>query len=335
MKKRDGNIELLRCVLMFLIVLWHCSMCSAATDSRVAKMLSSLPVFAVDAFVLISGWYGVSFSVKKVAKLLGLGLFSACVISALSLLSSSELSVRYSLGWFGCAYLGLMILSPILNAGLDKILEDGRCARMVLFAYTAIVFVSWLPLASFGVDVGIPGFGGMTLNTLMYVYVIGRFLRREPHLLNIGWRGWLVAFLLLEGLNIAFAILSGLTKEDGCINLLFSRWRVNDSPLAIAMAVAFIMFFLRLKIDGIVGRVAAYLAPSMFSVYLLHCGTNFDLTRVWIGRCMFLAGDGICVDVVAVMLVAVATFAICIAIDLTRRSITAFIRSKFTIDNNR
>lgn len=55
MKTRDGNIELLRCVLMFLIVLWHCSMCSAATDSRVAKMLSSLPVFAVDAFVLISG----------------------------------------------------------------------------------------------------------------------------------------------------------------------------------------------------------------------------------------------------------------------------------------
>ena len=56
MKPRDGNIELLRCVLMFLIVLWHCSMCSSATDFRVAKLLSSLPVFAVDAFVLISGW---------------------------------------------------------------------------------------------------------------------------------------------------------------------------------------------------------------------------------------------------------------------------------------
>lgn len=173
-----------------------------------------------------------------------------------------------------------MVLSPILNAGLDKIMEDVGRARTIWFAYSVIVFISWLPLTLFGIDVSIPGFGGMTLNTLMYIYVTGRYLRRERRLLDIGWRGWLVAFLLLEGLNIAFAILSGLTKEDGCINLLFSRWLVNDSPLAIAMAVAFFMFFLRLKIDGIVGRVAAYLAPSMFSVYLLHCGTNFDLTRV-------------------------------------------------------
>ena len=325
MKPRDGNIELLRCVLMFLIVLWHCSMCSSATDFRVAKLLSSFPVFAVDAFVLISGWYGVSFSFRKVAKLLGLGLFSACIISTLSVLSSSGFSFRYSLGWFGCAYLGLMVLSPILNAGLDKIMEDVGRARTIWFAYSAIVFISWLPLTHFGIDVCIPGFGGMTLNTLMYVYVTGRYLRRERRLLDIGWRGWLAAFLLLEGLNISFAILSGLTKECGSVNLLFSRWRVNDSPLAIAMAITFFMFFLRLEVGSIMGRIAAYAAPSMFSVYLLHCGTNFGLTRVWIGKYMFLKVDGIFVDAVAVVMAAVATFAICVAIDLLRRYVGSVI----------
>lgn len=325
MKYRDGNIELLRCVLMFLIVLWHCSMCSAATDFRVAKLLSSFPVFAVDAFVLISGWYGVSFSFRKVAKLLGLGLFSACIISTLSVLSSFGFSFRYSLGWFGCAYLGLMVLSPILNAGLDKIMEDVGRARTIWLAYSAMVFISWLPLTPFGIDVCIPGFGGMTLNTLMYVYVTGRYLRRERRLLDIGWRGWLAAFLLLEGLNISFAILSGLTKECGSVNLLFSRWRVNDSPLAIAMAITFFMFFLRLEVGGIMGRIATYAAPSMFSVYLLHCGTNFGLTRVWIERYMFLKVDGICKDVFAVILAAVSTFVVCVVIDLLRRCVGAVI----------
>lgn len=320
-KTRNGNIELLRCVLMFLIVLWHCSMCCERVDARVAKLIACLPIFAVDAFIFISGWYGMSFSVKKVIRLLGLGLFSACVIAVSSCVLSPQSSFLYSLGWFGGAYLGLMVLSPLINEGLDKLMKT-EGAVVFWLAYLIVVLVSWLPLDALGFSLSVPGFGGMTLNTMMFVYITGRLMRKKHWFSGWGWSTWLVVFAVLECVNVAFGILSGLTRDSYGLNLLFAKWRVNDSPLAIAMAVAFFMMFMKAKDCGALGRVASYLAPSMFSIYLLHCGTNFDLTRVWIGSHLFPDKvDGLIMGICTIVQAAVATFSICLVVDLLRRSL--------------
>lgn len=69
---RRPEVELFRCVLMFLIVLYHAYMHgifgpehSIARKTWWGFLCSSMLVWHVDGFVAISGWFGIRFSFKK------------------------------------------------------------------------------------------------------------------------------------------------------------------------------------------------------------------------------------------------------------------------------
>lgn len=316
-RHRDTQVELLRIVLMFLIVFWHCSMCRSDGDMRVSKLMACLPVFSVDAFILISGYYGISFSVKKVGYLLWLGLFSAVAVSLSGLCVVSEFAFRYSLGWFGLGYLALMVLSPLINSGLQSVVASGRGLHFWL-SFTVLIIMSWLPTGG-GIDMHIPGFGGMTVVTMLYVYVTGRIIYYFQISRRIRTCLLVMLFIILCLLNISFAVFSGLTWDKGAINLLFSKWRFNDSPLVVAMAILFFLIFLRLRLSPIIERWIVLFAPSMFSIYLLHCGTNFSISRTLIGRYLFLPFNTAGMYAVATLFAAAFTFILCLLMDLLRR----------------
>ena len=63
--KRDARIEFFRCMLMFGICLLHTVGNSGHND----YWLSSMLAFCVDGFVLISGYFGIKFSWKKILSL--------------------------------------------------------------------------------------------------------------------------------------------------------------------------------------------------------------------------------------------------------------------------
>ena len=60
MKARDGNVELLRLVLMFFICMIHAV---GYVDARWCHWLTNVSFVGVLGFVLISGFYGLRFSV--------------------------------------------------------------------------------------------------------------------------------------------------------------------------------------------------------------------------------------------------------------------------------
>lgn len=75
---RNSNIEALRIVAMFLILVIHVNFFSigepttekAVTDAVptfVSCLFQSIAYISVDLFVLISGWFGISFSIKRLA----------------------------------------------------------------------------------------------------------------------------------------------------------------------------------------------------------------------------------------------------------------------------
>ena len=126
--RRDVSIELLRCCMMLLIVLHHCCLFGVHKHPAVGG-LSASTLFAVDVFVLISGWYGVRFSEKKVLKLLEQGVFAVLFVGLIAGLTGAGWDFRFSLGWFGNAYLALLCVSPIINAGIDSLRQGGGASQ--------------------------------------------------------------------------------------------------------------------------------------------------------------------------------------------------------------
>lgn len=68
-KERNAGPELYRILLMSMIVLGH--MAWGQSEGWTLWALCVLPIWHVDGFVSLSGWYGVRFSWMKIFKLLG------------------------------------------------------------------------------------------------------------------------------------------------------------------------------------------------------------------------------------------------------------------------
>ena len=126
---RETNIEVLRCTMMFVIVLGHMCAMGPYAGNKFVHAVFTLSYFATNAFVFISGWYGIRFKPKKVWHLLELGLYAAVVNFLLSKIAIGEWSLMISLGWFGNSYLALLLISPLLNYGLDALDSRGMLSQ--------------------------------------------------------------------------------------------------------------------------------------------------------------------------------------------------------------
>ena len=75
MKQRNLSVEFLRTSLMFAICFLH----AVSQGDYYCTWLVRLLCPSVCGFVFISGWYGVYFSMRKVLKLYGIGLYASIV----------------------------------------------------------------------------------------------------------------------------------------------------------------------------------------------------------------------------------------------------------------
>lgn len=329
-QNRSPNIELLRCALMFLIVLHHCCLLGVFKNAIIGGMSVSTH-FAVDAFVFITGWYGVRLSLRKVVGLLGMGLFAFCALGLFSLFCGQGWQASFSLGWFGNSYLALLFVSPLLNAGIDALRrEDERALRRAWFAYAVFMFLSWLPIGSC-VDLKVAGWFGHSFNTMVFVYVTGRVLSVCEWTRTIRIRGLILAAVGLQGVNLAW----GLCRVSWPESSFFRVSGDYDAPFLIALAICVFLIFLRLPLERcvVVSRATCAVAPSMFVVYLLHSGVPSPLPKQWIGNLehVILPMEGGCGMGIATVLTACVVFVACVAIDGARRLIMWRIKS-FNLD---
>lgn len=324
------GVEVLRCGLMFLIVLMHvATFCATGNPSR-ARLIHVFCIFAVNAFVLISGWFGVRFRVKKVLKMLGLGAFAATVLFLLSPLSDCGWQFAYSLGWFGNCYLALLCCAPLINAAIEALARESMRALMSAWsAYAALMVVSWLPIWNFGINLHVPGWEGHSFNQLCFMYVTGRLLAKCGWINTIS-RGRLafgaVALMLC---NYAWAIATGLTRGSEFWQGILVGTRGNNNPLIIALSVCVFLWFLRTRVPAWLGRVASLCGPSMFSIYLLHEACNHDLSVSLYDKYFAWAHGGpVYVQYAVIFSVAALVYLTCLGIDLVRRGVFATLQRK-------
>ncbi len=261
-KKRESSVEVYRCCLMFGICMLHAvnfSECGYA-------WLKNIFMPCVDAFVFISGWFGCRFSFMKIIRLWGLGLICAAVMTFLLVIDGMastnydgfllQVLKMFKSYWFFFFYLVVLLVSPIINPLFERKFDQlvGHKVLLTISPFLILAFgwsllstfricATWLPIPS--------GLGSYTPLTLIGVYVVARYCRWSGCLGNIPVRLRVLALLL--------AILGSAVG--------LGRY---SSPIAVIVAAFSFSLFTMVEMPKAIGRMATFMGPSMFSIYLLQ-----------------------------------------------------------------
>ena len=137
---RQSNIELLRITAMFLVLVVHADFwalggpvssdfSSNPWNAVTRTVIESISIVCVNVFVMISGWFGIKPSLRSLSNFVFqcafflIGIYAVMILTGHALLTSQGILGSLCLlhwNWFIKAYIGLYILSPLINAFLEK-----------------------------------------------------------------------------------------------------------------------------------------------------------------------------------------------------------------------
>ena len=304
LKQRNPNIELYRCLLTFGIVLLHVVGFYGGGKIRLSSGLD----WCVPGFIFISGYFGMRFSWKKLLKIYGVALWCypvsalMCqIVDGSGLCITAILKTAYESflwNWFVHAYVGLMLLAPLVDGALVRVRESGRLKDAALLLPFLIFVFGWSFLSDFNcTHKFIPLAPSCSVLTLLGVYAVARIFR----------------FCKLEN---RISTLDGLILFAVSLSLAFLKIGKFNSIIALAITIGSFVVFLRMKLPRSFGRFVLVLAPSMFSVFLMHAiPWVLHSVKEWVGGLM-ANGLPLYVSFVALALV---VFVAGVLLDLPRR----------------
>lgn len=263
--ERNSSFELLRIILIFLILiehgnLWFIGACHQNEMTRLAQcIIESICIGSVNAFVLISGWFGIQKGVKKIGNIIFILFFTTLpiLITALSLgyisinsLKSLENIYKYVLGgngyWFIVAYIGLAVISPILNSAVD-IVPKNLLRNILIISYVLILIYDFVFHTSImGIE------GGYTVGWFGFLYLLAAYMRRYS-----------IPILKQKPITaiICCIVLQSFLFFEGYIGLRY----IN--PLILVEAICIIYIFRRYTFYN---KIINFVAGGCLLSYLLH-----------------------------------------------------------------
>lgn len=261
--ERQSNIELLRVIVMFMILLLHANIFTFGwpegdTLTIVSRLsMESLTIIAVNVFVLITGYFGTSFKISRIANILFQIIFTVFTLSlALIALGLFQFSSWKELihgfyfwnYWFLNSYLVLVVISPILNLAVNMMKQSSlRFLLIVMF-----VILSLFDGDFFISPPGIGANSGYSAIWFMFVYLLGRYLKRYPA--NFNLRSLVLVYLI------------GLIGS--IILMLYCHDYGYNSPFILMQSIAFFLFFLKMDFTS---KTINFIASSSLMVFLVHC----------------------------------------------------------------
>lgn len=274
---RNSNVELLRILCMLMVVILHFNNHGANTGIinmplQLTPALSwgflveSFCIVAVNCFLLISGFFGISLKLRSVVKFylqcFFIGLFAYLLYVWLSPATiSSEaiferlLAFTHNGWWFVVSYVGLMLVSPILNRAVDGLSQKQMLSTLGLYAII-IIYLGWYQQVE-------PTHNGCSLINFIFIYLIGRYIGKSVEIGDIQRYRWL---WLLGYVLTALTIFALVMLRYHC------GWEIRyvfdyNHPLVIIAAVMLFLFALSFSFKS---RAINWIASSVFSTYLLQ-----------------------------------------------------------------
>lgn len=270
-KQRLSNIELLRVISMFLVLLVHADYFSLGAptvddikidpvDAFFRIFFESISIVCVNVFVLISGWFGIKPSIRGLCGFLFQCLFFLTGLYVITLIFGlSDLNLKgiagcffaTRLNWFIKAYLLLYILSPVLNAFVGNSLQ--KEFKWVLIGFFLFTFTyCWSGAAQFMLD-------GYSTLFFIGLYLLARYIYiYKPR-------------ISLLNRNIDICIYFGTVILVTAVSLfcpaISGYMYFYISPTTVIGALFLLLYFTKLRIQS---RVVNWLGISCFAVFLMH-----------------------------------------------------------------
>ena len=288
-KVRESNIELLRNISMFMILVIHANFVSLPMIGYEELMLNTVPsvtrffieslgIVAVNVFVFISGWFGIRTRVRSVFSFIYLVLFYLLGGGLLFiLLGKAEFSMSWILDvfqlsgndWFIKSYLVLMIIAPVLNAFSEN--TEERTQRYVVISF--FLFETIYGWAAGGSRFFVSGYGPLHF---IGIYLIARYIHGQcgaptiPCIIKkiITLPKWVdfCIFIITAILNTSFVIMGAYFTHR--VDVFHALAYSYSNPLVIVGALYMFLFFSKMDIPYC--KVINLFGASSFAVYLLH-----------------------------------------------------------------
>lgn len=291
---RNSNHELLRLIAMYMIVFIHANMylgtfCTGSIGLFFNGLVNGICNIGVSCFILISGYYGIKFDLRKLVKMECMMIFFSLLETVMLYVLMPEqmqgaalleqtvksflpfITRKY---WFYSCYVCLFLLSGYIQKLIDSLEQEEFRKLLALLLILFSVFPAF-----FYFEI-VPD-NGKGLVQMIMVYMVGRYIRLYRDV-KIPKKAVLLFFLLwtVNGISHEFPIRLGgiyhhLCKDNSITNLV--------------MAVILFYLFKGLKVkSAFINKAAKY----VFAVFALN-NTFVNCVMKRIDSSGFQSPDGI------------------------------------------
>ncbi len=266
-------MELLRIISMLMVLTVHADgaalglpalhgdIAGASAYDLWRLAIESIAIIGVNCFTMISGYFGINLRWRGAAAYLfqcafySVGIYTALMVFFPSRLSwtgwaESWLVLSHTDLWYVPAYFGLMLLSPILNAGLGALGHRQYTWLLAVFSLFNL-WCGWWWQGAFNPT-------GYTLMQLILIYMTARYIRLHVPQPSISRRRGIIAAVYILSTSGIFA--SSLYMEP-------LRAFAYNSPLVLISTVSLFLIFTTINLQS---KTVNHVARSAFAAYLIH-----------------------------------------------------------------
>lgn len=293
-KERMANLELLRIVSMLMIVtahlLNHGNMIIFAKEGTPSYyfvwILFGISFTSINIYLLISSYFLIDseFSTWRIAKIAGQVFFYSLGITLLfwilgdvdhelKIMVFSVLPVSSDFYWFVSMYIGMYLLSPIMNKLIRSLTKKQlECTIIICFLLISV----WPNIIYFSSALNTAG--GVSISWFLTVYLFGAYLKLYYKPDGMFTKKIIYAFLTallipLSRFIIEFLLKTPLSKISVLDDLMwgYSVFYTYSSILVTIASLFLFIAFLNLRIkEKRIARFITKIASCSFGVYLIH-----------------------------------------------------------------
>lgn len=292
--QRQSNIELLRVISMFMVLLGHYYVLSYFDNIDTIsfnllgmQFLGAWSKVAVDIFVIITGYFLVNqtFRWNKVLKLLSCTYFWGIIILLLAFALGISIKTDYiyksifpltPLNWFARSYLLLYVSIPLFNKIINSV-SEARLGQIIIVLTTIFYTVPTL------ISTFISGGGYLTSYfTFGIMYMIGAYIRKygDAKLDKISIYAGIMSIILI----LASILWNDIHMHEGLYIMYLAH--KGNSVVGLLAAIGIFTVFKNIKISYI--PIINIVASTTFAVYLIH---NNPIISDWLWNTVVQANN--------------------------------------------
>ncbi len=245
--------------------------------------IEALSICSVDVFVLISGYFlcRQTFKPSRVLKLVLVVVFySVAWLFVTKFVFNDSVSktdiikaffpISYNQYWFISSYVGMYLLSPIINVLIKNLTQVQHLGAILLLVGIFCIWPDVLPFSSpFGISKK-----GYSVVWFVVLYIIAAYFRNFPVIMKLRqiFKYYIIAacLLLLSWIVIVLVTRTNNFENELQGQMTFYYYRYNSFVVLITAVCLFITFS-KIKVENVhVQKLISYVAPLCMGIYLIH-----------------------------------------------------------------